>query len=178
MKLNVALNRVALCATAWGLAACSTSTDSLTRLKGLIQPYKVEVVQGNVVTQEQLTLLRPGLSRIQVREILGTPLITSLFHAQRWDYAFTIKRQGTEPLQRHVTVFFESDVLARFEADELPTEADFTARIDSRLKGAVKVPKLQASPEEIAPYLKPRTPSDNSTETAPVNMAYPPLERQ
>jgi outer membrane protein assembly factor BamE len=177
MKLNVALNRLALCATAL-LGACSTSPNSVTRLTELIQPYRVEVVQGNVVTQEQLSLLRPGLTRIQVREALGTPLITSLFHAQRWDYAFTIKRQGTDPLQRHVTVFFENDVLARFEADELPTEADFTARIDSRLKGGVKAPKLQASAEEIAPYLKQRSTEEVTTESAPVNMAYPPLEPQ
>ena len=51
-------------------------------------------MQGNFVSKEQVEALRPGMSRQQVRDILGTPLVTSVFHADRWDYVFTIKRQG------------------------------------------------------------------------------------
>jgi outer membrane protein assembly factor BamE len=111
---------------------------------------------------------------------LGTPLITSVFHAQRWDYAFTIRRQGAQPLQRHVSVFFENDLLARFESDELPSEAEFSARIDTRLKGKIKVPKLQASEQELKAYQAQPPATTNTTPTAPppVNAAYPPLEPQ
>ena len=62
-----------------------------------LQPYRAPVVQGNVVTREQVAVLRPGMSRIQVRDILGTPLLTSVFHADRWDYVFTLRQQGREP---------------------------------------------------------------------------------
>jgi outer membrane protein assembly factor BamE len=179
MKPSFALKLFAVCAGAVLMAACNTVKDSASRLGSLIEPYKVEVVQGNVVTQEQTALLRPGLTRNQVRDLLGTPLITSVFHAQRWDYAFTIRRQGAQPLQRHVSVFFENDVLTRYEADELPTEAEFTARIDTRLKGNIKVPKLEASAEEMKPYLPQQTAQQaKPTELPPVNMAYPPLEPQ
>ena len=176
MKPSTALNRLSVGLMAVCLVACGSIQNSASHLKELIEPYKVEVVQGNVVTEEQVKLLKTGMTRVQVREILGTPLITSLFHAQRWDYAFTIKRQGAQPLQRHVSVFFENDAFARYESDELPTEAEFTARIDSKLKGKVSVPKLQASDEELKPYLRPRTEPSDSTERAPVSATYPPLE--
>ena len=178
IKPSFALRLSAGCGVALLLAACSTVKESASSLVHLIEPYRVEVVQGNVVTKEQYEVLRPGLTRNQVRDLLGTPLITSVFHAQRWDYAFTIRRQGAQPLQRHVSVFFENDLLARFEADELPTEAEFTARIDTQLKGKIKVPKLEASPEEIKPYLRTRTPGATITDKPPVSMAYPPLEPQ
>ena len=99
-----------------GLTACSSN---------LI--YKPEVVQGNFVSREQVQALRPGMPRQAVRDVLGTPLVTSLFHANRWDYAFTIRRQGSEPQQRRFSVFFKNDVLERIEGDPLPTEAEFTA---------------------------------------------------
>jgi outer membrane protein assembly factor BamE len=51
-------------------------------------------VQGNVVTSEQVARVKPGMTRAQVRDILGTPLLTDPFHADRWDYLFTIRRQG------------------------------------------------------------------------------------
>jgi outer membrane protein assembly factor BamE len=178
MKQRTATTWPALWGMALLLASCSTLDTGASRLKGIVSPYQVEVVQGNVVTREQLALLRPGLSRNQVREVLGTPLITSLFHAQRWDYAFTIQRQGAQPLQRHVSVFFEKDLVDRFEADELPSEAEFTARIDTKLKGNVKVPKLEASAEEIKPYLTRRTPEPNTGESGPARASYPPLEPQ
>jgi outer membrane protein assembly factor BamE len=179
MKPCNALTRSALCALTLVLAACSSVTDQAIRLGGLIEPYRVEVVQGNVVTREQLAVLQKGMGRNQVREILGTPLITSLFHAQRWDYAFTIKRAGTQPLQRRVSVFFENDRVTAIEADDLPTEAEFTARIDSQIKGKIKIPKLQATAEDLKPYeRKPSDAPQAPVAPPPVNMAYPPLEPQ
>jgi outer membrane protein assembly factor BamE (lipoprotein component of BamABCDE complex) len=92
-----------------GLAACSSN---------LI--YKPEVVQGNFVSREQVQALRAGMPRQAVRDVLGTPLVTSLFHSDRWDYAFTIRRQGSEPQQRRFSVFFKGDALDRIEGDPLP----------------------------------------------------------
>lgn len=179
MNFRFGWTRPAICAMAGLLAACGSMKEQGAKVADLIQPYRVEVVQGNVVTREQLEVLRPGLTRNQVREVLGSPLIASLFHAQRWDYAFAIRRKGTEPLLRRVSVFFEGDRMTRVEADELPTEAEFTARIDSKLQGKVKIPPLEAKPEELKAYLPKEAPAANPvTALPPVNMAYPPLEPQ
>jgi outer membrane protein assembly factor BamE len=104
------------------IAACSTE---------LPRPYRMEVVQGNVVTQEMAALLKTGQSRDQVRALLGSPMLADIFHADRWDYVFTIRRQGAAPQQRRVTVFFLANKVASFEASDLPTERDFVASIDA-----------------------------------------------
>jgi outer membrane protein assembly factor BamE len=110
-----------------------------------------------------------------VRDVLGTPLVASVFHANRWDYAFTLRRQGAEPQQRAISVFFDGDAMLRFEADELPTEAEFAARIDNR-RIDIKVPKLEASEAELSKF-KPKGPAAPAPSSEPpVSMSYPPLE--
>ena len=77
--------RVSLVAAAWACAACTTpSASPSSSAWDLFTPYKVEVVQGNVVTKEQAALIKPGLSRAEVRDVLGSPLLTDVFHADRW----------------------------------------------------------------------------------------------
>ena len=149
-----------------GLTACSSN---------LI--YKPEVVQGNFVSREQVQALRPGMPRQAVRDVLGTPLVTSLFHANRWDYAFTIRRQGSEPQQRRFSVFFKNDVLERIEGDPLPTEAEFAAKLDNR-RPPSKLPELKASEADLAKFpAKSSTPVNASSVAAPVApVSYPPLE--
>lgn len=138
-----------------------------------LQPYRVPVVQGNVVTREQVAVLRPGMSRIQVRDILGTPLLTSVFHADRWDYVFTLKRQNAEPQARRVTVFFKGDVLERFEADELPSETEFVSTLGR--KETPKVPVLEATPEKLQEFPPPAAPAAAQA-LPPLPASYPPLE--
>lgn len=138
-----------------------------------LQPYRVPVVQGNVVTREQVAVLRPGMSRIQVRDILGTPLLTSVFHADRWDYVFTLKRQGAEPQARRVTVFFKGEALERFEADELPSETEFVSTLGRQEKP--KVPVLEATPEKLQQFPPPAPPAA-APPLPPLPASYPPLE--
>jgi len=148
-----------------GLTACSSN---------LI--YKPEVVQGNFVSREQVQALRPGMPRQVVRDVLGTPLVTSVFHADRWDYAFTIRRQGAEPQQRRFSVFFQNNVLERIEGDPLPTEAEFAAKLDNR-RPPSKLPELKATEAELAKFPAKTTSVDtpqSSSMAAPVS--YPPLE--
>ena len=151
---------------ALGLTACSSN---------LI--YKPEVVQGNFVSREQVQALRAGMPRQAVRDVLGTPLVTSLFHAERWDYAFTIRRQGTEPQQRRFSVFFKGDALDRIEGDALPTEAEFAAKLDTR-RAARKVPELKATEADLAKFpAKPVPAAGSAQPTAPTTpVSYPPLE--
>jgi len=159
-------------------SACGTFDNVSNRLVGSITPYKVEVVQGNFVSKEQVEAIKPGMSRQQVRDILGTPLVSSVFHADRWDYVFTLKRQGVEPQQRKLTVFFNGNLLDRFEGDEMPSEAEFVATLDNKRKQA-KVPQLEASEESLKQFSSrpaPATaPAAAPVETAPA-ASYPPLE--
>ena len=154
------------------LAACS-SLQSSDNFLGVITPYRVEVVQGNVVTKEQAALIKTGMGRAQVRDILGSPLLTDIFHADRWDYVFTLKRQGVEPQSRRLTVFFKGDELARFEGDPMPSESEFVAALDKRAHG--KVPPLEATEDQLKRW-SPGKAAAAPAAPAPVNKTYPPLE--
>ncbi|MCG2595721.1 outer membrane protein assembly factor BamE [Ramlibacter sp. XY19] len=175
--LRIVLAAAALSAL---LAGCSSFGYSAARFTGMLSPYKIEVVQGNFISKEQVDALQPGMTRQQVREILGTPLVTSVFHASRWDYVFTLKRQGVDPQQRRLTVFFDGDRLARSEGDTMPSEAEFVTTLDKRSTGR-GVPVLTATEEQLraaatknaspAPAPAPAAPAPG---TATVN--YPPLE--
>jgi outer membrane protein assembly factor BamE len=139
-------------------------------------PYKVEIVQGNVVTREQFVQLKPGMTRDQVREILGAPLLTDVFHADRWDYPFTIRRKGVEAQRRNVVVGFAGNVVKTIEAPELPSEREFVAGISNAKPRAV--PKLELTDEERAalPAAKGAVPAAETAEPAGAKRDYPPLE--
>jgi len=158
------------------LGACSGFSDSMRGALSAVTPYKVEVVQGNFVSKEQVEALKPGMSRQQVREILGTSLLSDVFHANRWDYVFTIRRQGVEPQERHLTVYFNGELLDRFEGDTMPSEEEFVATLDTRKKSG-KVPSLEASEDALNKYAPAK--DDKAAVSAPVPplpAAYPPLE--
>ena len=160
------------------LAACGSFNSASHRLASAITPYKVEVVQGNFVSREQVAALQPGMSREQVREILGTPLVTSVFHADRWEYVFTLKRPKVEVETRKLTVFFAGERFDHAEGDDMPSEAEFVARLAKPL-GAVKVPVLEATEAQLARYpaAKPSTDEVTSATEAPApQRSYPPLE--
>lgn len=144
-------------------------------LLGAITPYRVEVVQGNVVTQEMAQAVQPGMTRAQVRDILGSPLLTDVFHDNRWDYIFTIRRQGAEPQQRRVTAWFEGERLTRLDAPSLPSEREFVDSIDT-FKRPRGTPKLALTDEErqALPAPKPLPPEDTVPAAPP--RSYPPLE--
>ena len=157
------------------LAGCGSFSDGLGR--DTFKPYVPEVVQGNFVSNEQRQALRPGMPRAQVRDILGTPLIASLFHEQRWDYAFSIQRQGVAPQSFRLTVYFKGDVLDQVESDVLPSEAEFAGRL-VRSKSVGKLPMLQASEEELKKFAPP-TPNAQPSVSVPaasLPRQYPPLE--
>ena len=88
-----------------------------------VQPYRPDVPQGNVITKEMVEQLRPGMSRDQVRFLLGTPMLASLFHQDRWDYVYYLKRgKGSETQSRKLVVYFKENRLDRFDADPMPIE--------------------------------------------------------
>lgn len=96
------------------LGACSVPT--LPTLPGLT-PYKMDVQQGNVVTQEMIAKIQPGMSRSQVRFALGTPLIVDPFRTDRWDYVYLYHKAGVLTEQRRIAVIFKDDKLVRIDGD-------------------------------------------------------------
>ncbi len=101
------------------LAGCGSWKNPIDR----ISPHKIPVQQGNVVTQEMLDKLKPGMTQSQVRFVLGTPLVVDPFRSDRWDYVYNLERGGKAIERQRITVIFESDVLKGIEGDIKPTVA-------------------------------------------------------
>ncbi len=157
------------------LGACQ-SLQSGNDFLGVITPYKVEVVQGNVVTKEQAAAIQPGMSRAQVRDTLGSPLLTDPFHGDRWDYVFTIRRQGTEPQLRRVVVLFTGETLKSIDTGgELPGERDFVASIDT-FKTARNAPPLELTDDQLKALPIPRKLDVPPADPVGPVRTYPPLE--
>ena len=83
--------------------------------------YKMEVNQGNYVTQDMVTKLKEGQTRQQVRLALGTPTTESVFHKDRWDYAYSLERRGRSITSHKLTLLFEGDTLKSWTVADLPT---------------------------------------------------------
>ncbi len=160
-----------LCAA---LAACSGFDGASRRLASVVTPYQIEVVQGNFVSSEQVQSLKTGMGRQAVREVLGTPLLQSVFHADRWDYVFSFKRKGEPTQLRKVAVFFKNEQIERVEADQLPTEAEFVATLAGRANSG-KVPVLEASEEALKKFPLPAKAAEPRV-LPPLPASYPPLE--
>lgn len=173
--------------TSLGLIGCSSLGTAATSIKNAnpvswITPYQVDVIQGNFISKEQVDALKAGMPRSQVKDVLGTPLVASVFHADRWDYVFTLRRQGIASQAYKYSVFFKGDLLERFEGDAMPTEAQFIASlVNTRQLG--KVPVLEATEAQLKAAEKPAaaTASPNKAIAATAVEAaqpqtYPPLE--
>jgi outer membrane protein assembly factor BamE len=172
-----------LCAAAASVAAlggCSSWLPGGDPIARWVPAYRIDIQQGNVVTREQIDKLKPGMTRMQVRDILGSPLIADPFHADRWDYIFTLD-QPRKPLQRRsVVLIFAGDTLQDIEAGELPTEREFIASI-ARSSGGVKASALELTPEQVQalprpPKAEPASAPAAADAPAGSPRSYPPLE--
>ena len=99
------------------LAGCKQAPE----LPAVIAPYKIDIQQGNVVSQAMVSKLKAGMTRAQVRFALGSPLIVDMFRTDRWDYVYMYQKQGKEPQRHRITIVFEDDRLLRIEGDVVPT---------------------------------------------------------
>jgi len=167
-------------ALASALGACSTVDRATQGMAEVLTYYRPEVVQGNFVSKEQAAALQPGMTRLQVRDALGTPLVTSVFHGDRWDYVFTMRRKGVENQNYHLTVYFKDGVVDHFDGDEMPGETEFVRRIGA--ERSFKVPQLQATEEQLAKFPSGGgVDAPQSAASAPVRPhagSYPPLEAE
>lgn len=131
-----------------GLAGCSTYDSVTQSFAQHITPYRITVVQGNFVSAEAASQMQVGMSRDQVKTLLGTPLLADMFHADRWDYIFYFKRGSTSVVQqRDFVVTFTGDRVAGWTGGEnLPSNLELLAEIDGD-----KGHKLAAAPLPAAP---------------------------
>ena len=170
-----------------GCSSMGSAASSIGKINpvGWITPYRVDVIQGNFISREQIDMLKPGMARTQVKDLLGTPLLVSVFHADRWDYVFTLRRQGTASQIYKYAVFFKGDQLERFEGDTMPSETEFIASlVNTRKLG--KVPVLEATEAQLKASEKPSaasvaaalpvTPAGNMAAEPSQPVTYPPLE--
>ena len=165
-----------LLAAAAALAGCSSLQPTTDKWLGVITPYRIDIMQGNVVTQELAAQVKPGMTREQVRDLLGSPLLTSAFHADRWDYVFTLRRQGVEPQRRSVVAVFKDNKLDKLEAPDLPSEQDFVTSVRPMRSGGSE-PALALTDEQkraLPPPVKTETPATVTPQGAV--RPYPPLE--
>jgi outer membrane protein assembly factor BamE len=127
--------------------------------------YKIEIQQGNVITQEMVDKLKPGMTRSQVRFALGSPMINDAFHNNRWDYVYRLEQEGRLVEQRQLTVFFDEDKLTRIDgsfktsaAFIRPPVVEHAAPIEperplakEERRDAVGVPVLAETPVQKSP---------------------------
>jgi len=118
------------------LAGCSNTPDITSRLS----PYRIDVRQGNYVTQDMVAKLKPGMSRDQVRFALGTPLVADMFHADRWDYVYRFQPGRGEPQLRRLVVFFEEGKLARVGGDVVAETGTTAAPAPAPAARIIEVP--------------------------------------
>ena len=109
-----------LAVAALGLSACSSERVSN------FPSYKLKVEQGNELDANKVKQLQAGMTREQVRLLLGTPSIRSAFHANRWDYQFLISRNGVVKENHNLTVYFDGDLLSRVEGSAVDAASQAT----------------------------------------------------
>lgn len=105
---------LAVCAA---LSGCSL--DPWGWLPGI---YRVDIQQGNAITDAMVSQLQPGMSKRQIAYLMGTPLIQDAFHQERWDYIYTVEPGGQERTSKRVTLYFEKDQLVGIDGDFRPSD--------------------------------------------------------
>jgi len=152
VQANTAPEAVAADASKSAAAAnAGAHTTTVTRLQKFLwvfTPYRPDIQQGNFVSQEMLDQLKTGMTRDQVKFVLGSPLLTDVFHGDRWDYPFYLARGNGELTTSRVTVYFDKDnKVDHWDGAHLPTEKEYIARIAGTKAAAV--PDEQRSLEAV-----------------------------
>jgi outer membrane protein assembly factor BamE len=93
------------------LASCSNFSNYLPTFT----PHKIEIRQGNLITQDMRARIRLGMSAVQVKAALGAPLIADTYHADRWDYLYRLEKHGKVEESQRLTLYFENGMLARID---------------------------------------------------------------
>ena len=164
---------------ALAFTACGTALPT-------IKPYKLDIQQGNVVTSKMLLQLRPGMTKSQVRYIMGTPLIQDSFHGNRWDYVYQMRERGKVIEQRRVILDFENDLLTKVRGDVTPSAADKAtteagaANIGTRSVNPTNQPVEKSTLDKLKFWkkdeVKPAEPAKPASEAVPATETKPQVD--
>ncbi len=121
-------------ATSLILPGCSFDS-----IAGSVNPHRIDVMQGNVVDQRMVSQLRRGMTREQVRFVLGTPLVVDAFRQDRWDYVYLFKPGRGEAERRVLSVFFVDDLLDVVQGDVIPASGSETSVVDEPRSRVVEI---------------------------------------
>ncbi len=172
--MSPSMTTVMVLALTGALSGCANSIFS--DAMAAVTPYRVDIVQGNVVTREQIERVKVGLSRDEVRNVLGAPLLADAFHADRWDYSFTLRRDGKEQQRRNIVAWFDGDKLKKLDAPgDLPSEVEFVSAIGAR-RAAVAPRVLELTEAERQALPAPARPAATPAAPSGPTRPYPPLE--
>jgi len=116
------------------ITSSGVQTSKEKRFLGILSPYRVDIQQGNFVSREMVaqlkeTMKKGSMTPEQVRFVMGTPLLTDIFHKDRWDYVFRLNKSNGEIIDSHITVFFKDNRLVNIVGGDLPTEKDYLSLI-------------------------------------------------
>lgn len=136
-------------------AGCSSFSEGMSSVADVVPNalarapfvYRPTIQQGNVVKQEQVNELRPGMSKRQVKFVLGTPMLIDVFHANRWDYLYTIGRGSTPDEIQRLTVFFQDERLVRIAGDMRPQPE--SERTETKKEVVIIVPDWEAGKKSL-----------------------------
>ena len=124
------------------LGGCG-STATQRDMTSMFKPYRADVIQGNFVSREMAEELKPGMTKEQVQAIMGTPLLSTIFNQNRWEYVFSLRQGYQEPIVRRFTVYFDKEgKMVRADGDPLPSEEEFVAQINALRDGGRKPKSL------------------------------------
>lgn len=111
------------------LDAKTTELTRAQRFLWFFSPYRITIQQGNFISQEMVAQVKVGMTKDQIRFLLGTPLLTDVFHGERWDYPFRLEKGSGETTTSRIAIFFKEGRVERLDSGELPTEKDYLIRI-------------------------------------------------
>ncbi len=114
-NLSSSIRAFALASAAWLLSACSNLEFPWV--------YRIDIHQGNIITQEMVDQLKPGMTRDQVKYVMGSPLVIDPFHPDRWDYVYTVRKGDGSRKREQLSMFFKDDTLVSLSGDFMPGAA-------------------------------------------------------
>ena len=124
------------------IGGCSWFSDNNPRMLSFPGAYKIDIQQGNVITQDMVNQLRPGMTRDQVRFVMGEPLLPNSFDRDRWDYIYSFQPGGEKRTQQTMSLFFKNDTLSHFTGDVHPGGNDNT--VNDQVRAAADEDALEA----------------------------------
>lgn len=147
-----------------GLTGCRQAPE----LPTVLSPYKIDIQQGNIITQEMIAKLKAGMTRSQVRFVLGSPLVIDPFRGDRWDYVSLYQKQGKDVERRRVTVIFDDDKLVRIEGDVALSDTVSAPEPPKPATPEKPAAKPEAAAATLSPAGKPAAPQPAAAKPASV----------